>query len=46
MAAVGMWGMHNKGDGGEGAALSMDEDNKANEPLPQAGTDANGGGHQ
>ena len=41
-----MWGVRNKGNGGEGAALSMDEDDKANKPSPQAGMDANGGGHQ
>ncbi len=29
-----MWGM---GDGGEGTALSMDDDDEANEPSPLAG---------
>ena len=33
-AAVAMWGM---GDGGEGTALSMDDDDEANEPSPLAG---------
>jgi hypothetical protein len=41
-----MWSMRDKGDGGEGAALSMNNDDKANKQLPRAGTDANGGGHQ
>ena len=41
-----MWGVRDKGDDGEGAALSMDNDNEANEPSLRAGTDANGGGHQ
>ena len=41
-----MWGMRDEGDGGEGAALLMDNDDEANKPLPRAGTDANGGGHQ
>ena len=27
-AAVAVWGMHNEGDGGEGAVLSMDNDMK------------------
>ena len=41
-----MWGVRDKGNGREGTALSMDDDKEANKPLPQAGTDANGGGHQ
>ena len=40
--------MHNKGNGGGGATLSMDNDDndKANEQSPQAGMDANEGGQQ
>jgi hypothetical protein len=45
-AAVAMWDVCNKGNGGEGAALLMDNDDKANKPSPRAGMDANGGGHQ
>ncbi len=41
-----MWGVRDKGDGRVGDALSMDEDDEANKPSPQVGTDANGGGHQ
>ena len=33
-AAVAMWGVRDKGDGGEGAALSMDDDDEVNKPLP------------
>jgi hypothetical protein len=40
-----MWGMRNKGNGREGAALSMDNNDEADKPSPQAGTDVNGGGH-
>ena len=41
-AAVAMWGVHDKDNGEEGAALSVDDDDEANEPSPRAGTDANG----
>ena len=45
-AAVAMWGVRDKGNGREGAVLSMDDDDKANKPSPRAGTDANGRGNQ
>ena len=39
-------GVRDEGDGKGGTTLSMDnnnEDDKANEPSPQVGTDADGG---
>ena len=41
-------GVCNKGNGGGGAALLMDneDDNKANEPSPRAGMDADGGARE
>jgi hypothetical protein len=40
-AAVAMWGVRDKGEGREGAALLMDDNDEANGPSPREGRDAN-----